>query len=646
MYQELAKRIAGALSDALVELGVSGEIGIFEDHTLGGFRDAAARKEAPSVWGNGIQLISPPRDWGITCLIAPEVASQQMMDEFAELEQKLGKKKAKKEFAKLVKPRAAELAAQLAAEFDRSTLPEIARVEAEGIYLNFYFSPRGMCERVLSEILRQGERYGAGGRQAERVMIEFSQPNTHKEFHIGHLRNVLIGNALANLYGFAGYPVVRANYYGDHGIHVAKTLWGLKHLHDTQLPEGEEPLSFLGKVYAEVERKLASVEGTPEAEALATQHLEVLATLDDPASEYSALWRKTRQWCLDSFHTIYEELRVPFDVEFFESEVQAEAQAVVEELLQRGVARRETEGEYAGTVFVDFADSSAPELGKIVLQRSDGTTLYQTKELVLAKRKFSGSFKASGEDRGGPIDTSLYVVGSEQKLYFQQIFKILEAWGFPQAPKCHHIAYELVQLSGGKMSSREGTTVPYREFVDEAIARSRVLATERGMSDATEEVARQVALAAIKYAFLKVDAGKTIVFDWDLAFSFDGNAGPYLQYAYARAQKLIVDFVPPLQREEIVPQGYELDPTEVALCRVLADFPDRVRMARRQWSPSIIANYLYELTRVFTTFYDTCPVLRAEGSLRAFRRSLVLAFAHVVSLGARRLLGIELPSEM
>jgi len=634
------------MADALSRLGVDAETGVFQDYKLGELRAALSEHEAPSVWGKGIQLIAPPRDWGITCLIAPEVAAQQMVDGFVKLERKLGKKKAKKEFARLAKPKAAELAAKLAAKLDATSLHEFARIESEGIYLNLYFEPRAICERVLAAILSRGERYGAGKPRSERVMVEFSQPNTHKEFHIGHLRNVLIGNALANLFAFAGYPVVRANYYGDHGIHVAKALWGFKHLHESVLPPEEEPLSYLGRVYAEVERRLASCEGTEKQNELEAQFLRVLASLDDPASDYSALWRTTREWCLERFRAIYEELGVRFDVEFFESEVQPQAHAVVGELMASGIAHRETEGEYAGTAFVDFAEISAPELGKIVLQRSDGTTLYQTKELMLAKRKFTGSFKGSEGDAGGPIDTSLYVVGSEQKLYFQQVFKILQAWGFPQASRCHHIVYELVQLGGGKMSSREGTTVSYREFVDEAVARARTLASERGISDATEEVARQVALAAIKYAFLKVDPNKSIVFDWELAFSFDGNAGPYIQYAFARAQKLVADFAPPAGKAEVVPEGYELDPAEVALCRALAEFPERVRLAREQWSPSLVANYLYELTRAFTTFYDSCPVLRADEPVRTFRRSLVSAFANVVSLGARKLLGIELPSEM
>jgi len=647
VYQELANRIARALSDALTGLGVSGEAGIFEDRTLAGFRDATTDKEAPPVWGKGIQLIAPPRDWGITCLIAPEVASHQMVDQLVELQQKLGKKKAKRQFAKLVNPRAAELAKELTARVDRAALPEFSRIEAEGIYINFYFDPRVMCERVLAEVLREGERYGAGSRKSERVMIEFSQPNTHKQFHIGHLRNVLIGSALANLYTFAGYPVVRANYYGDHGIHVAKALWGFKELYGARLPAGEDALSFLGRVYAEVERKLASLEGTENLAALEARHLQVLAALDDASSDYYALWQETRQWCIDSFHSIYEELGVQFDTEFFESEVQAEAQQVVAELLAKRIAQRETQGDYAGTVFVDFAELSAPELGKMVLQRSDGTTLYQTKELVLARRKFTGTFRrAASDDTGGPIDTSLYVVGSEQKLYFKQIFKILEAWGFPQAHRCHHISYELVQLGGGKMSSREGTTVAYRDFVNEAIARARKLTADRGITQDTEGIAHQVALGAIKYAFLKVDPSKTIVFDWDQAFSFDGNAGPYLQYAFARAQKLIADFDPPISETTIIPDSYQPEPQEAELCRVIADFPERSRMALAQSAPSLVANYLYELTRAFTTFYDTCPVLRAEEPVRTFRRSLVFAFVLVLTLGGRKLLGLDLPSEM
>ena len=604
MYQRVANSVTPALKHALKNLGL-------DPLDMGGGSTAV------------FKAIEPPREWGLT-FILPKLSKTGKLPELAKELSSLG------------------------------TLPEIVeRCEAEGIYLNLYFSPSLACSQVLRDYLsfsRTGDALSTlfqAEKPRERVMIEFSQPNTHKEFHVGHLRNVLLGNALANLYEFFGHPVVRANYYGDHGIHVAKTLWALKKFHRSQIPKDEEPALFLAKLYSEAEKILREKEGTDEAKQIEREHLQILAELSDESSETYALWLKTRDFCLQEFRRIYAELGVNFDVEFYESEMEKKGKAIVEELLEKKVAKRETKGQYAGTVFVDFADErfSAPHLGKMVLIRSDGTSLYQTKELALAKEKFTRSFTASDGSLGG-IDISLYVVGSEQKLYFQQLFKILSGWGFPQAKNCKHIAYELVQLSTGKMSSREGTVIAYRDFINEAISRAKQITEERGISTDKENVARMVAVGAVKYAFLKVGTDKTIVFDWDTALSFDGNAGPYIQYAHARARKLIRDFHPARVTENILPGQHAPLPEEIFLCRVLADFPDKARLAFKEHSPAILCNYLYDLTKAFTAFYDACPVLSAPEPLRTYRQVLVFVFDLVLSLVAGRILGIELPDEM
>jgi len=603
MYQKVANSVTPALKQALNNLGL-------EPLDL---RDGVSAVFRP---------IDPPREWGLA-FVLPRLSKIGKLPELANELSNLG-----------ILP------------------PIVERCEAEGVYLNLYFSSRLACSQVLSDYLsfhRTGDALTAlfqEQKPSQRVMIEFSQPNTHKEFHVGHLRNVLLGNAIANLYEFLGYPVVRANYYGDHGIHVAKTLWALKKLYGSQFPAEEERSAFLARLYSEAEKILREKEGTEEARRIEREQLQILAELGDESSDTYALWLQTRDICLSEFRRIYAELGVRFDVEFFESEMEKKGKAIVEELVEKGVAKREAEGQYAGTIFVDFADErfNAPHLGKMVLIRSDGTSLYQTKELALAKEKFTRSFTASDGSTGG-IDISLYVVGSEQKLYFQQLFKILSGWGFPQAKNCKHIAYELVQLSTGKMSSREGTVVAYRDFIEEAVSRATKITQERGISSDKQNVARQVAFGAVKYAFLKVGTEKTIVFDWDTALSFDGNAGPYIQYAHARARKLILGFEPPYG-EPIFLSDYEPLAEEVSLCRALAGFPDKVKLAFVEHSPSILCNYLYDLTKAFTAFYDACPVLSAPDPLRTYRQVLVFVFDLVLSLVAGRILGIELPDEM
>jgi len=584
-----------------------------------------------------LRRTSPPREWGFTTTLAQELAAQELVEEAAKLEADLGKKAAKK----ALKQRTAELAAgwaqKIADAASERLPPAISRVEAEGGYVNVYLDAAAAARTVLVEIAGAGEDYGRGEPKPERVMVEFSQPNTHKEFHVGHLRNVLLGNALANIYEFGGFEVLRANYYGDHGIHVAKTLWGLTH--PELLEEAESLLGSPGdmSVYARTERLLAG-EGGGEAVAAIRRQAErevreILQDLGDPGSRMHALWRQTRDDDLAEFRSIYERLGVRFDVEFFESEVERRGDAIVDELLERGIAEIATEGEYAGAVVVDFERFGTPQLHKMVIRRSDGTTLYQSKELALAKMKF--------EEYG--VDRSLYVVGSEQALYFAQIFKILELWGFEEARKCRHISYELVQLAGGKMSSREGTVIPFARFQEEAEAHALELARERGLSADPEGVARQVAEGAVKYAFLRVAPGKTIIFDWEQALSFDGNAGPYLQYAYARSNKLLEGFsadAARLARLQVQPER-----AEVELCRVLEEYPYRVAQALELNAPSVVANYAYELTRAFTDFYQECPVLKAEEETRFFRQSVTHGF-NAVLRSAAGLLGLPLPQEM
>jgi arginyl-tRNA synthetase len=608
----------------------------FEGQIAHLLREALARAGVRAIEPT-LRRIAPPREWGFTTTVAQELAAQELAPEATRLEAELGKKAAKQ----ALKERTAELAAGFAeriADAAGSGLPPVvARVEAEGGYVNVYLDAGASARAVLAEIIGAEEDYGGGEPKAERVMVEFSQPNTHKEFHVGHLRNVLLGNALANIYEFGGFEVIRANYYGDHGIHVAKTLWGMTH--PELLEKAEELLGLSGEmsVYARTERLLTGKNGGEEAAAIREQAerevREILRDLGDPSTRMHQLWRQTREEDLAEFHRIYERLGVRFDVEFFESEVERRGDAIVDDLLAHGIAAVETEGEYAGAVVIDFERFDTPELWKMVIRRSDGTTLYQTKELALAKMKF--------EEYG--VDRSLYVVGSEQLLYFAQIFKILELWGFEEARKCRHITYELVQLAGGKMSSREGTVIPFARFREEAEAQALALARERGLSADPEGVARQVAEGAVKYAFLRVDSGKTIIFDWAQALSFDGNSGPYLQYAYARSNKLLVGFAPDAVRlaaQEVAPEKEEAE-----LCRVLEQYPDRVAQALELNAPNVIANYMYDLTRAFTDFYQECPVLKAAEDTRFFRQSLTHGFNTVLSSGAK-LLGIPLPQEM
>ncbi|MEO7994654.1 MAG: arginine--tRNA ligase, partial [bacterium] len=478
--------------------------------------------------------------------------------------------------------------------------PELGTISvAPNGFLNFVFPKGDLLTQTVTTILAAGDTFGrATLQQPGRVMVEYSQPNTHKGFHIGHLRNAVLGASLVNIYRAAGYDTVSANYYGDIGTHVIKTLWAYERFYRGQEPAKRRG-TFLGDVYTFAESKYSASEAlkdkalawlmrlvkAPESEGetglgkqlmrfLTDERvalnanlgkrelwtnitravefvLRALAMLDhedqaillvsareyDPATptwQYSfdvldtftrwenkdpeliALWHETRQWSLDEFHEIYGQLGITFDVEFTESEEEEPGKSYVQELLAQGIAMQD-----AGALIVRIDELLAarglqdPEKQRyrtLIILRADGSSLYATKDLSLARKKF--------QDRG--ITQSIYVVADEQAFYFEQIFKVLELAGFEQATDCYHLSYGLVTLPDGKMSSRKGNVVLYFPFVKEMLDAAWRIVTEKqpDLADVYRaRIARQVAFGAMKYDMLKVDATRTIVFDKDEALS-------------------------------------------------------------------------------------------------------------------------------
>ncbi|MCB1219884.1 MAG: arginine--tRNA ligase [Planctomycetales bacterium] len=502
-----------------------------------------------------------------------------------------------------------------------------------------------------------------------RIMVEYAQPNTHKDFHVGHLRNASIGQAIANLLEFQGHGVYKATYIGDVGAHVAKAMWGEIHLSDQQyadqfaeaiaVKDSPDRLLFWGSCY----RAGNLLSDDPEVKQ--QQRAWLKAWEDNPDGEERRSWMQSRNECDEAFRAIFDELLLQFTAEpdlwFYESTVDDTklGQKTAQELLERGIAEIDDSEEYKGSMFVDFekqADALKPDgtpvfrddekkkirkLGKMVILRSDGTSLYQTKELGLAKHKFD----LIRETTGSELQESLYVVGAEQKLYFQQVLAILRLWGFPNAENCRHIDYELVVLPEGKMSSRAGSIVSYRDLRDEALRRAEETVREKGIiTDEAQirETAQAIAIAAIKYTMLQVSGSQQIVFDFEQALSFSGRSAPYLQYAYARAGKLIEGGPDGPVPDE---PGYALDPSELALVRLLSMWPGTARRAAEKYEPAFVCTYLYELASAFSDFYRDCRVLGEPQPQLVFRTALVRAFRQVVSTGFR-LLALPLPEAM
>jgi arginyl-tRNA synthetase len=527
-----------------------------------------------------------------------------------------------------VTQRASELAELMAAYI--GTPSGFERVEAVKGYLNLFFSSSEYSQRVLDTVLSEGAQYGRVARRGERVMVEFSQPNTHKAFHVGHLRSAILGDTLCRILDFGGYDVVRANYPGDIGLHVVKWLWNYMNNHLGEKPE-TDITRWMGGIYAEASKRL---EENPDLEA-EVRALYVRWDQRDP--EIVKLWEETRQWSLDGFTQMYSLLDINFDRYYFNSMVEHPGKEVVQELINKGIAQDERP---TGPVIVKIDELLGLKDEKyrvLVVLRSDNTALYATEDLALAKLKFS---------EYPDLVKSYYIVDVRQSLHFQQIFKTLEIAGYPWAGQCQHIPYELVNLPGNVvMASREGTVVLLEDLIREATSRALEVVEEKNPELPNEQklaVAQAVGIGAIKYPMLARENAKMVTFDWQSALDFNGQAAPYIQYAHVRANSI-------LRKAGGVPQGayqvYPLARSEVQLIDLISRFPKEITRASNEMKPLHIANMAYELAKTFSDFYNECPVLTADEVVRNGRLKLVAAARQALA-NALRLLGIQAPESM
>ena len=527
----------------------------------------------------------------------------------------------------IVPKRAQELAEAIKASLGAPPAG-FSHIEAVNGYLNLYFSTSAYARRVVDTVLQEGENFGRADNRGETVMVEYSQPNTHKAFHVGHLRNVILGGSVCRILEFAGYEVIRANYLGDIGLHVVKWMWNYLKNHLGEIP-GENKTHWMNDIYAEADRLFQDPENEAEIRALYARW-----NARDP--EIVDLWRKTRGWSLEGFSEIYDLLGEEFDRIYFESEVEDPGVALVEKMVEDGLAKDERP---EGPVFfdLDVAAGTEDEYRVLVLLRSDGSSLYATKDLPLAILKFEEYH----------LDQSIYVIDVRQSLYLKQIFKTLEILGYPWADQLHHLPYELVNLPGNvTMSSREGTVVMLDDLVAEATQRTRAIVEEKNpelSEQAKAAIAQAVALGALKYTMLSRDNTKVVTFDWDTALDFNGQAAPYIQYAHVRAGSILRKGGQDLPDATDFPSA--LEKAEVDLIELMTRLPEDVERASVEYRPLVIANLAYDLARAFNDFYNTCHVLNAEPEVRAYRLRLVAAAQQVIATSLL-LLGIKAPSMM
>ena len=497
------------------------------------------------------------------------------------------------------------------------TLPEnLDDIQTSGPYINFFLNRKDFARQLISDIAKQKNNFGKLKKTSKKVMIEFSQPNTHKAFHVGHIRGTSLGESLSRILEFCGVKVIRTNYSGDTGMHVAKWIWCYKKYHSkTKLKKDE---SWIASIYVDAVKRLSQNEKFQEELDKINKKIE-----DKSDKEINELWKKSRKFSIDSWKKIYEELNTKFDIYYFESEFEGAGKKISLDLVKKKIAKKSD-----GAVIIDFEKN---KLGVLVFLRKDGTVLYAGKDLALAEKKVSKK-----------TDKYIHVVADEQSLYLRQVFKTLELMKFKDWKKFEHLAFGAVRLPHGKMSSRTGDNILYSDFIKEVVDYAKKRIKERDLKIKKSEIGERslkISIAAIKYAMLKQNARKTITFKKEDALSFEGDTGPYILYSYARASSILKKSKSKLKQFKII----NLEQKEFELVNKLSRFQEVVFNAYKNSNPALIANYSYSLAQTFNEFYHAHPVIGAEQE--SFRLALVGAFRQVVK-NSLHLLGIEVLEKM
>ncbi len=502
-----------------------------------------------------------------------------------------------------------------------SSVSLVDHIETKGPYLNFFLNKEKISQEIVKEILSEKEKFGKPEqipKKKIKTMIEFSQPNTHKAFHVGHIRGTSIGESLARIFEFCGETVIRANYQGDTGMHVAKWIWCYKKYHAKEELKKDE--SWVASIYVEAVKKLAQDEEMQKEVDIINKKL-----FERTDKQLNELWKKTRKLSLDALEKIYKELNTHFDVYLFESEIEKQGKEIAEELLKKKIAILSDDA-----VIMDLNEYN---LGVWVLLRKDKTVLYSAKDLALVEQKFK-EFK---------LDKNIYVIGAAQSLHMAQLFKTLELMKFKQVKECEFIPFSEIRLPTGKMSSRTGDNILYSDFIKEMTDYSKKEIKSRNpeiSKTELEERALKISIASIKYSLLKQSSNKVIVFNKEDALNFEGDSGAYILYSYARANSILEKANKKIKKEFVVKN---LEEKEFELTKKLFQFKEIVLNAYTNKSQATIANYSYQLAQLFNEFYHACPVINSENE--SFRLALVSSFKQVLK-SSLYLLGIETIEEM
>ena len=549
-----------------------------------------------------------------------------------------------------------EVTAQEVGEYVAAHTDAVASFNVIKGFLNMVVAPEKWVE-LLGDI-NANETFGLtkADENSPLVMIEYSSPNTNKPLHLGHVRNNLLGWAVAQIAEANGNRVVKTNIVNDRGIHICKSMLAWQKYGNGATPEstGMKGDHLIGHYYvafdqhyraevAELSAKFQA-EGMNEEEAtekakkeapLMQEAREMLVKWEQGDAEVRGLWSKMNEWVYAGFDETYKKMGVGFDKIYYESDTYLEGRELVLEGLDKGLFQRKEDG----SVWADLTENGLDE--KLLL-RADGTSVYMTQDIGTAKLRYSDF----------PIDKMVYVVGNEQNYHFQVLSILLDKLGFKWGKDLVHFSYGMVELPNGKMKSREGTVVDADDLVEEMVRQAKATADESGKFDdmseeERQEVARVVGMGALKYFLLKVDARKNMLFNPEESIDFNGNTGPFIQYTYARIRSILRK-AEDLHYDHVnLPKAtFELSSKEQEIISSVANFAAVVKLAGKDYSPSVIANYCYELTKEYNQFYHEFSVLKEEDEAkRQFRLVLSANVAKVIRLGMG-LLGIEMPERM
>lgn len=519
--------------------------------------------------------------------------------------------------AEKLKDNPSQVAIELRGKIGDAPATDFEDIQTKGPYLNFFVNRGSLARQVVWDSILKRKDYGQSKTgKGKRTMVEFSSPNTNKPLHLGHLRNLAIGESISRISEFNGEKVIRANLNNDRGIHISKSMLAYQKYGKEKTPESEKvkPDHFVGKFYALFNKK--------KTKKLEKEAQELLKKWEQEDRKTLMLWKVMNNWALDGFEKTYKTFGIKHDVTFFESKIWKKGKDLIKEGLDKKLFTKSKKGD----IKIDLKKEGLDE--KILL-RSDKTSLYITQDMALAKIKFN-KYK---------LDKSIYVVGNEQEYHFNVLFSILRKLGF-ENKELIHLSYGMVNLPEGRMKSREGTIVDADDLIEKIrlMAENELKKREKLSKSELKKRSLVIALAAIKYMLLKVDARRNMLFNPKKSVNFEGNTGPYILYSYARASSIMKKA--PEQKKFKV---YDLEPKETELVKKLSQFPEIVFNAYKNLNPSIIANYSYQLAQIFNEFYHACKVIGSEQE--AFRLALVQSFRQVLK-NSLKLLGIDTLEEM